>query len=79
MAQIADAEHRLAAEIAIIREPKAEQLRILYATSTADRMSPLRVDQEMRRVKAAVKSSTRIGHTKDRIIPGSGLWWSLNR
>lgn len=57
-AQIADAEQRLAAEIATIREPKAEQLRILYATSTADEKSPLRVDQEMRRVKAAVKAST---------------------
>jgi hypothetical protein len=57
-AQIADTEKRLAAEIATIREPKAEQLRILYATSTADNKSPLRVDQEMRRVKAAVKAST---------------------
>lgn len=57
-AQIADTEQRLAAEIATIREPKAEQLRILYATSTADKKSPLRVDQEMRRVKAAVKAST---------------------
>lgn len=57
-AQIADTEQRLAAEIATIREPKAEQLRILYATSTADKTKPLRVDQEMRRVKAAVKAST---------------------
>lgn len=57
-AQIASAEQRFAAEIAIIREPKAEQLRILYATSTADEKSPLRVDQEMRRVKAAVRAST---------------------
>lgn len=57
-AAIADTEQRLAAEIATIREPKAEQLRILYATSTADKKSPLRVDQEMRRVKAAVKTST---------------------
>ena len=57
-AQIADTEQRLAAEIATLREPKAEQLRILYAASTADKKSPLRVDQEMRRVKAAVKAST---------------------
>jgi hypothetical protein len=58
VAQIAETERRLATEIATIREPKAEQLRILYATSTADKESPLRVDQEMRRVKAAVKAST---------------------
>lgn len=56
--QIADTERRLAAEIATLREPKAEELRILYATSTADKKRPLRVDQEMRRVKAAVKAST---------------------
>lgn len=57
-AQIADTEQRLTAEIATMREPKAEQLRILYAMSTADKERPLRVDQEMRRVKAAVKAST---------------------
>lgn len=56
-AQIADTEQRLLAEIANLRKPKAEQLRVLYATSTADKKSPLRVDQEMRRVKAAVKAS----------------------
>lgn len=33
-------------------------MRILYATSTADKKRPPRVDQEMRRVKAAVKAST---------------------
>ncbi len=45
-------------EIATLREPKAEELRILYATSSADKDRPLRVDQEMRRVKAAVRAST---------------------
>lgn len=58
VAQIADAEERLSAEIATLREPRAEQLRILYATAAADKKDPLRVDQEMRRVKAAVKAST---------------------
>ena len=58
IAQIADAERRLSVEIAALREPKAEQLRILYATAAADRKDPLRVDQEIRRVKAAVKAAT---------------------
>lgn len=57
-AQITASERRLAAEISTLREPNAEQLRILYATSTPDRTQPLRVDHEMRRVKAALKAST---------------------
>lgn len=38
------------------RPPKKEQLRILYATANA--MGDLRVDEEIRRVKAVVKAST---------------------
>lgn len=57
-AQITQYEERLSAEIATLREPKREQLRILYATAAAGREEPLRVDQEMRRVKAAVKAAT---------------------
>jgi hypothetical protein len=57
-AQIADTEQRISAEIAALREPKAEQLRILYATAAADKKDPLRTDQEIRRVKAAVKAAT---------------------
>jgi len=57
-ARIAETEQRLSAEIASLHEPKAEQLRILYATAAADKQDPLRVDQEIRRVKAAVKAAT---------------------
>jgi DNA-directed RNA polymerase subunit F len=49
-------EQRLAAQIAEIRPPRREQLRILYAT-VAPR-GDLRVDEEIRRVKAAVRIST---------------------
>lgn len=49
-------EHRVNAWIDAIRPPKKEQLRILYATAASH--GDLRVDEEMRRVKAAVKTTT---------------------
>lgn len=39
-----------------LRRPKPEQLRILYLTASSE--GDLRVDEEMRRVKAAVRAST---------------------
>jgi len=53
--QIHRAEGRLGAQIAALREPKAEPLRILYGTATPD--GDLRVNQEIRRVEAAVRSA----------------------
>lgn len=55
-ALVAASEERLSKQIEAIRPPKREQLRILYATATA--RGDLRVDEEIRRVKAAVKAST---------------------
>lgn len=49
------AERRLEEQIAALREPQRENLRILYATATPE--GELRVAQEIRRVKAAVASS----------------------
>ncbi|WP_158613136.1 MULTISPECIES: CHAT domain-containing protein [unclassified Frondihabitans] len=53
--QITQSEGRLGAQIAAIREPKAEPLRILYGTATPD--GELRVSQEIRRVEAAVRAA----------------------
>ena len=55
-ALIAQTEERLSEQIDAIREPRKEQLRILYATATPH--GDLRLDQEIRRVKAVVQSST---------------------
>lgn len=49
-------EERLIARIEEIRPPRKEQLRILYATASS--RGDLRVDEEIRRVKAAVRAST---------------------
>lgn len=49
------AERRLTDRIASLREPRRENLRILYATATPE--GDLRVSQEVRRVKAAVRSA----------------------
>ncbi len=49
------AERRLVEQIAALREPQRENLRILYATATPE--GELRVSQEIRRIKAAVASS----------------------
>lgn len=53
---VAESEQRLAREIESIRPPRKEELRILYAT--ANPLGDLRVDQEIRRVKAVVRAST---------------------
>ena len=53
--QIARTEGRLGAQIEALREPKAEPLRILYGTATPD--GDLRVNQEIRRVEAAVRAA----------------------
>lgn len=53
---IGGAEQRLIAQIKEIRPPRKEQLRILYATASPH--GDLRVDEEIRRVKAAVRAST---------------------
>ena len=55
-ALIGQTERRLAERIEAIRAPRQEQLRILYATATPH--GDLRVDEEIRRVRAAVKAST---------------------
>lgn len=55
-ALITQTEERLSEQIEAIREPRKEQLRILYATATPD--GDLRLDQEIRRVKAVVQAST---------------------
>ncbi|KAB2812568.1 CHAT domain-containing protein [Pimelobacter simplex] len=54
-ALIGDTENRLAAQIDALRDPKQENLRILYATATPE--GELRVSQEIRRVKKAVASA----------------------
>ncbi|WFR67665.1 CHAT domain-containing protein [Curtobacterium flaccumfaciens] len=53
--QLARTEGRLAAQIVAMREPKVEPLRILYGTATPD--GDLRVNQEIRRVEAAVRAA----------------------
>jgi hypothetical protein len=53
---LAATEYRVNARIDAIREPQKEQLRILYATAASQ--GDLRVDEEMRRVKAVVKAAT---------------------
>jgi hypothetical protein len=50
------AESRLQQQIAEIRPPKVERLRILYVTAASD--GDLRVDKEIRRVKKGVKAAT---------------------
>ena len=56
-AQLIEApETRLTERLEAIRPPRKEQLRILYATALTH--GDLRVDGEIRRVKAAVKAST---------------------
>ncbi|MDP9458954.1 MAG: CHAT domain-containing protein [Actinomycetota bacterium] len=55
-ALLAAAEGRLTADMSSIRPPQVEQLRILYLTATSH--GDLRVDEEMRRVKAAVQAAT---------------------
>jgi hypothetical protein len=54
-AKIEEVEHRMTAQIDALREPKDENLRILYATASPD--GDLRVAQEIRRVKNAVSSA----------------------
>lgn len=53
---VAATEERLTQQIEAIRPPKREQLRILYATATPQ--GDLRVGEEIRRVKAAVRAAT---------------------
>ncbi|HEU0131238.1 MAG TPA: hypothetical protein VFQ85_09645 [Mycobacteriales bacterium] len=53
---VADAETRIRAEIAAVRPPAAEPLKILYLTAAAS--GDLRVDEEIRRVKAGVRAAT---------------------
>ena len=54
---VRDSESRLRDQIgAVIRPPAQEKLRILYATASS--RGDLRVDEEIRRVKAAVKAAT---------------------
>ena len=53
---VADAETRTRAEIGAVRPPAAEPLRILYLTAAS--RGDLRVDEEIRRVKAGVRAAT---------------------
>jgi hypothetical protein len=53
---ISQSERRLHDAIESIRSPRQEQLRILYATASS--RGDLRVDEEIRRVKAVVRAST---------------------
>lgn len=54
-ARIDQTEERLTAQIEALRDPKQENLRILYATATPE--GDLRVSQEIRRVKNAVAAA----------------------
>lgn len=54
-ARIDHTEQRLAAQIEALREPKPENLRVLYATASPE--GELRVSQEIRRVKNAVSAA----------------------
>lgn len=53
---VAESENRMTVEISRLRPPQVEQLRILYLT--ANSTGDLRVDEEMRRVKAGVRAAT---------------------
>jgi hypothetical protein len=53
---VAAAERRLTNAMSHVRPPKAELLRILYLTASSD--GGLRVDEEIRRVKAGVRAAT---------------------
>lgn len=53
---IGETERRLTKQIEAIRPPRKEQLRVLYATASSQ--GDLRVDEEIRRVRAAVRAST---------------------
>jgi hypothetical protein len=53
---IALAEDRMVAQLGAVRPPQPERLRIAYLTATPE--GGLRVDEEVRRVKAAVQRST---------------------
>ncbi|TFV52854.1 hypothetical protein [Blastococcus sp. TF02A-35] len=55
-ALMAATESRLQQQIAEIRPPQVERLRILYVTAASD--GDLRVDKEIRRVKKGVKAAT---------------------
>jgi hypothetical protein len=53
---LSESEMRLTKEIEAIRPPRRERLRVLYATATSH--GDLRLDEEIRRVKAAVRAAT---------------------
>jgi hypothetical protein len=53
---VSAAEERLAGQVAALRAPKPELLRVLYVTASP--AGDLRVDEEIRRVKAAVRAAT---------------------
>ncbi|WP_375504827.1 CHAT domain-containing protein [uncultured Jatrophihabitans sp.] len=53
---LSSSERRLAEQIAELRPPKKETLRILYLTASSE--GDLRVDKEIRRVKAGVRAAT---------------------
>ncbi len=53
---LAASEKRIAAEMKKLRPPRVEPLRILYLTATP--LGDLRVDEEIRRVKAGVRAAT---------------------
>jgi CHAT domain len=53
---ISATESRLSSEIAQLRPPKVERLRILYVTAASE--GDLRVDKEIRRVRKGVKAAT---------------------
>lgn len=55
-ALLAASEHRMSAAMNTLRPPQAEPLRILYLTAASQ--GDLRVDEEMRRVKAGVQAAT---------------------
>lgn len=59
---VRETEQRLTERIKAVRPPRKEQLRILYATASSH--GDLRVDEEIRRVKAAVKATTH----RDRVV-----------
>lgn len=66
---IGAAEQRLGEQIEAIRAPRREQLRILYATASS--RGDLRVDEEIRRVKAVVNASTHRDQVRIEHLPAA--------
>lgn len=62
-------EERMADQLAALRDPRPEPLRILYLTASPD--GDLRVDEEIRRVKNAVRAATHRDLVKIEHLPAA--------